>query len=65
MIGLIFFTLNIFYSSILNNWIGHKFHNLETSSPIIIFVVGFYGLFLFFFGREWFGENNTWLFQKT
>ena len=27
-------TLNIFYCSILNNWIGHKFHNLETSSPI-------------------------------
>jgi hypothetical protein len=28
------FTLNIFYCSIRNNWIGHKFHNLETSSPI-------------------------------
>ena len=27
-------TLNIFYCSIRNNWIGHKFHNLETSSPI-------------------------------
>jgi len=29
-------TLNIFYfyCSIINNWIGHKFHNLETSSPI-------------------------------
>jgi hypothetical protein len=26
-------TLNIFYCSILNNWIGHKFHNLEASSP--------------------------------
>jgi hypothetical protein len=26
--------LNIFYCSIRNNWIGHKFHNLETSSPI-------------------------------
>ena len=26
-------TLNIFYCSIINNWIGHKFHNLETSSP--------------------------------
>ena len=28
------FILNIFYCSIRNNWIGHKFHNLETSSPI-------------------------------
>ena len=27
-------TLNICYCSIRNNWIGHKFHNLETSSPI-------------------------------
>jgi hypothetical protein len=27
-------TLNIFYCSIRNNWIGHKFYNLETSSPI-------------------------------
>ena len=27
-------TLNIFYCSILNNRIGHKFYNLETSSPI-------------------------------
>jgi hypothetical protein len=27
-------TLNILYCSIINNWIGHKFHNLETSSPI-------------------------------
>jgi hypothetical protein len=27
-------TLSIFYCSIRNNWIGHKFHNLETSSPI-------------------------------
>ena len=27
-------TLNIFFCSILNNWIGHKFHNLEMSSPI-------------------------------
>ena len=26
--------LNILYCSIRNNWIGHKFHNLETSSPI-------------------------------
>ena len=26
--------LNIFYFSIKSNWIGHKFHNLETSSPI-------------------------------
>jgi hypothetical protein len=26
-------TLNIFYCSIINNWIGHKFHNLEMSSP--------------------------------
>ena len=25
--------LSIFYFSIRNNWIGHKFHNLETSSP--------------------------------
>ena len=24
--------LSIFYCSIINNWIGHKFHNLETSS---------------------------------
>ena len=28
------FTLSIFYCSIRNNLIGHKFHNLETSSPI-------------------------------
>ena len=28
-----FSTLNIFYCSIINNWIGHKFHNLEKSSP--------------------------------
>ena len=28
------FTLDIFYCSIRNNWIGHKFHNLEMSSPI-------------------------------
>ena len=27
-------TLNICYCSIINNWIGHKFHNLEASSPI-------------------------------
>jgi hypothetical protein len=27
-------TLNIVYCSIRNNWIGHKFHNLKTSSPI-------------------------------
>ena len=26
-------TLSIFYCSILNNWIGQKFHTLETSSP--------------------------------
>ena len=26
--------LNIFYCSIGNNWIGHKFHKWETSSPI-------------------------------
>jgi hypothetical protein len=25
--------LSIFYCLIRNNWIGHKFHNLETSSP--------------------------------
>ena len=29
-------TLNIFYCSIINNRIEHKFHNLETSSPIPI-----------------------------
>ena len=23
-------TLNIFYCSIRNNWVGHKFHNLDT-----------------------------------
>jgi hypothetical protein len=27
-------TLNIFDCSILNKWIRHKFHNLETSSPM-------------------------------
>jgi hypothetical protein len=27
-------TLNIFYCSIRNNWIGHTFQNSETSSPI-------------------------------
>ena len=27
-------TLSIFYCSIRNNWIGHKCHDLETSSPI-------------------------------
>ena len=32
------FTLNIFYCSIRNNWIGHKFHNLETSSPIYTWI---------------------------
>ena len=26
--------LNICYCSIRNNWVGHKFHNLDTSSPI-------------------------------
>ena len=31
-----FSTLIIFYCSIINNWIGHQFHNLETSSPIYI-----------------------------
>ena len=30
----VLFTLSIFYCSIRNNWIRHKFHNLETSSPI-------------------------------
>jgi hypothetical protein len=29
-----YFTLSILYCSIRNNWIGYKFHNLETSSPI-------------------------------
>ena len=31
--GYNYIALNIFYCSILNNWRGHKFHNLETSSP--------------------------------
>jgi hypothetical protein len=27
-------TSNICYCSRINDWIGHKFHNLETASPI-------------------------------
>ena len=32
----IYLTLNIFYCSKRNTWIGHKFHNLVTSSLIYI-----------------------------
>jgi hypothetical protein len=39
-----FNTINIFYSSIINNWIGTQVSHLETSSPKIILIQGWLGL---------------------
>jgi len=47
-------TLNIFYCSILNNRIGHKFYNLETSSPIHTWTY----IILYIFHIQWRHKNK-------
>jgi hypothetical protein len=52
-------TLNIFYCSILNNRIGHKFYNLETSSPIHTWInTTWTYIILYIFHIQWRHKNK-------